>query len=190
MKIISFRRVFAFLLALLLIFSLVPTAGALSPHRPRKLPAPPPLPYTDKELNVFANIVNGEVGGITGKVTVTYADGTVVKADGRTLRQIHTRVVHNQVRSSLFPDTVQRCAALYWSRRYADTAWRSSIQWKSCREDAVLALLGYEDVPDNVFAATCDPYFSDRYPVYSLWAKVRWDTGWVSGTFYYYAYTP
>lgn len=44
---------------------------------------------------------------------------------------------------------------------------------------------GYGDLMDK---ATCDPYFADRYPAYRLWAKARWDTGWASGTFYYYEY--
>lgn len=184
------RRILACLLTLLLIVGLAPGADSRSPYRPRKFPDPPPLPYTDAELNIIANIVDGEVGGITGSVTVVYADGTVAKADGTTLRQIHARVVHNQVRSELFPDTVRSCANLYWSSRYSDTSWRSSERWQRSREDAVFALLGFIDVPDNVFAATCDPYFSKRYPGYRLWAKVRWSTGWVSGAFYYYAYDP
>ena len=40
-------------------------------------------------------------------------------------------------------------------------------------------------VPENVFAATCEVW---RVPGWRLWARVDWDTGWVRGTFYYYAY--
>ena len=43
-------------------------------------------------------------------------------------------------------------------------------------------------VPGNVFAATCDANFAGYYPGWYLWARVDWDTGWVSGTFFYYAY--
>lgn len=182
------RRLISCLSVLLLLFTLANPARARTPHRPRKFPPPPPIPYSEEEINTITNIVNGEVGEITGRVSITYADGSVQTGNGSILRMIHTRVVHNQVQSSLFPDTVRGCAVQYWSRAYAGTGWRSSKQWQSCREDVVFALRGLVDVPDTVFAATCDPYFARRYPSYRLWAKVRWNTGWVSGTFYYYAY--
>jgi len=184
------RKGLSCLLALLLLLALAGSADARTPHRPRKFPPPPDIPYTDGEINTITNIVDGEVGGIFGIVSVTYADGSTQTADGSLLRMIHACVVHNQVQSSLFPDTVRGCAIRYWSSAYAGTGWRSSKQWQSCREDVVFAMRGLVDVPDNVFAATCDPYFARRYPSYRLWAKVRWNTGWVSGTFYYYAYAP
>ena len=172
-----------------LTFATVPfQTFALSPARPRPLPDLPELPYSEAELNMMANVVNGEVGGITGTVTIYYASGETVESDGQTLRRIHARVVDNQVKSEIFPDSVKSCISLYWSSAYTGTGWRTSEQWQHCRMDVLFALWGCVEVPDNVLAATCDPRFAERYTGYKLWAKVRWDTGWVSGTFYYYQY--
>lgn len=161
---------------------------ALSPDIPTPLPPHNEIPYTEGELNMMANVVLGEVGGITGTATITYADGTVVEADACLLHMTHARVVDNQVRSDLFPSTVRSCVRKYWSKGYSGTGWRSGAQWQHCRNDVLLALYGLVEVPDNVLAATCDPHFAERYTGYGLWAKVKWDTGWVSGTFYYYQY--
>lgn len=146
--------------------------------------------YTDAEINEITNVVNGEVGGIGGaSVTLTYADGSQLYTDGYTLRRIHARIVDNQVRSGLFPDSVDGCVRQCWSPDYASTGWRDSAQWQSCREEVLAAVVsGHYGIPDNVFAATCDPAFCQWYPGWYLWARVDWDTGWVSGTFYYYAY--
>lgn len=184
MKIVAIR------IATVLVFLwlLTVNAYALSPVRPRPLPPLPELDYTESEINMIANVVNGEVGGISGTVTIYYPDGTVVESDGQTLRRIHARVVDNQVHSDLFPDSLRSCISLYWTPSYTATGWRSSEQWQRCREDALAALYGLIEVPDNVLAATCDPRFAERYTGYGLWAKVRWDTGWTSGTFYYYQY--
>lgn len=173
---------------LLALWLLTVNAAALSPAMPPPLPTPPELEYTDAELNMIANVVNGEVGGITGTVTIYYASGETVEADGRTLRQIHARVVDNQVHSELFPDSLYWCVRLYWTEAYTRTSWWNNHQWLRCRDDVMAALCGLIDVPHNVLAATCDPYFAERYDGYELWAKVKWDTGWVSGTFYYYQY--
>lgn len=185
MKIGAIRRALCLVLALWL---LTVNAAALSPARPRPLPPLPELEYTEGEINMIANVVDGEVGGITGAVTIYYANGETVESDGQTLRRIHARVVDNQVHSDLFPDSLRLCLALYWTEAYTATGWRTSSQWLRCREDALAALYGLIDVPDNVLAATCDPYFAERYDGYELWAKVRWDTGWTHGTFYYYQY--
>lgn len=185
MRIGAIRRALCLWLA---IWLLTVNAYALSPARPRPLPPLPELDYTESEINMIANTVNGEVGGICGTVTIYYPDGTVVEADGQTLRRIHARVVDNQVHHELFPDSLRRCLALYWTEAYTATSWRNNAQWQRCREDALAALYGLIDVPENVLAATCDPYFADKYTGYELWAKVRWDTGWTHGTFYYYAW--
>ncbi len=176
------------LLLRVVLIAFVPKTFALSPARPRPLPKPPELDYTDAELNMITNTVNGEVGGISGAVTIYYPDGAVVEADGQTLRRIHARVVDNQVRHELFPDSLRSCISLYWTPSYTATGWRTSEQWQRCRTDTLMALYGLVDVPDNVLAATCDPYFAERYDGYELWAKVCWDTGWMNGTFYYYAW--
>lgn len=178
----------ATILAALILFAVTLKVFALSPARPSPLPPLPELEYTESEINMIANTVNGEVGGICGTVTICYANGETVEADGQTLRRIHARVVDNQVRHELFPDTVRRCVALYWTEAYTSTGWRNNEQWQRCRTDALMALYGLVDVPDNVLAATCDPGFAERYDGYELWAKVRWDTGWTHGTFYYYQY--
>lgn len=184
----SLKRWIAALIVVLILFAISCKVCALSPHRPRPLPDLPEITYTADELNMMANVVNGEVGGITGAAKITYADGTVVEADACLLHMIHARVLDNQVRSDLFPNTLRSCVRQYWSKGYSGTNWRSNTQWQHCRRDVKLALWGSVDVPDNVLAATCDPYFADRYPAYKLWAKVRWDTGWTHGTFYYYQY--
>lgn len=184
----SLKRWIAALIVLVILFLISCRVCALSPARPRPLPELPEIKYTDDELNMIANVVNGEVGGITGTATITYADGTVVEADACLLHQIHARVVDNQVRHDLFPDSLRSCVRQYWSKGYSGTSWRTSAQWQHCREDVLLALWGFIEVPDTVLAATCDPYFADRYTAYRLWATVRWDTGWASGTFYYYQY--
>lgn len=178
----------ATILAVLILFAVTLKVFALSPARPRPLPPIPEMDYTEGEINMIANVVNGEVGGICGTATITYTDGTVVEADACLLHQIHARVLDNQVRSDLFPDTLRTCISWYWSDGYTATGWRSGAQWQHCRNDVLMALYGLVDVPDNVLAATCDPYFADRYQQYSLWAKVKWDTGWTHGTFYYYEY--
>lgn len=184
----SLKRWIAALIVLLILFAISCKVCALSPARPRPLPELPELPYTDAELNMMANVVNGEVGGISGAVTIYYASGETVESDGQTLRRIHARVVDNQVRHELFPDSVKSCISLYWTPSYTATGWRTSERWQHCRQDVMWALWGGVEVPDNVLAATCDPRFAERYDGYKLWAKVKWDTGWTSGTFYYYQY--
>ena len=178
----------ATILAVLLLFAVTLRVFALSPMQTTPLPPLNEIPYSDGELNMIANAVNGEVGGITGSVTLTYADGTTVEADACLLHMIHARVVDNQARHDMFPDSVRSCLNLYWTSAYTATGWRSSAQWQHCRQDVLWALYGFVDLPDNVLAATCDPYFADKYVGYRLWARVRWDTGWTHGTFYYYQY--
>lgn len=145
-------------------------------------------PYTDSDVNIITNVVNGEVGGISGLVKMTYADGTVASADACTIHQIHAMVVSNQVQSNIFPDTVRSCVSMYWSENYTGTWRQDSEQWEHCHTDVLAALYGFIDVPQNVYAATCDPYFANMYEGYSLWARVDWDTGWCNGSFYYYSY--
>ena len=174
------------IIVVLILFFATLRVFALSPGRPTPLPPLSEINYTDAELNMIANVVNGEVGGITGSVTLTYADGTTVEADACLLHKIHARVLDNQVRHELFPDSLRTCINLYWTSAYTATGWQTSAQWQHCRNDALMALYGLVEVPDNVLAATCDPRFAERYDGYKLWAKVRWDTGWTSGTFYYY----
>ena len=184
MKIVAIRVA----TVLLFLWLLTVNAYALSPARPRPLPPLPELDYTESEINMIANVVNGEVGGICGTVTIYYASGETVEADGQTLRRIHARVVDNQVHSELFPDSLRTCISWYWSDRYTATGWRSVAQWQHCRNDVLMALYGLIEVPENVLAATCDAHFAERYTGYALWAKVKWDTGWTHGTFYYYAW--
>ena len=174
------------IIVVLILFFATLRVFALSPGRPTPLPPLSEINYTDAELNMIANVVNGEVGGITGSVTLTYADGTTVEADACLLHKIHARVLDNQVRHELFPDSLRTCINLYWTSAYTATGWQTSAQWQHCRNDALMALYGLVEVPDNVLAATCDPRFAERYDGYKLWAKVKWDTGWTSGTFYYY----
>lgn len=144
--------------------------------------------YSDDDINIISNIVNGEVGGICGTVTLTYYDGTQLYADACVLHKIHAQIVDNQVNSSMFPDTVYGCAVQCWSNAYAKTGERSSDQWQHCKEDVIEALTDCNRIPNNVFAATCDSKFAQKYNGFYLYARVDWNTGWVSGTFYYYSY--
>ena len=154
--------------------------------RPRA--APTGTGYSDAEINEITNVVNGEVGGIGGaSVVLTYADGSQLYTDGYALRRIHACVVDNQVRSGLFPSTVDGCVRQCWSWLYAVTNWRTDAQWQSCREAVAEALSGGAGVPSNVYAATCDPAFASYGAGWYLWARVDWDTGWYSGVYYYYA---
>lgn len=146
------------------------------------------LCYDDYDLNIISNIVNGEVGGICGTVILTYSDGTQLYADACILHKIHAQIVDNQVNSSMFPSTVYGCAMQCWSSAYAKTGERSSSQWKHCKEDVIEVLSSYDRIPSNVFAATCDSRFAQKYDGFYLYARVDWSTGWVSGTFYYYSY--
>lgn len=144
--------------------------------------------YSDDDINIISNIVNGEVGGICGTVTLTYYDGTQIYADACVLHKIHAQIVDNQVNSSMFPDTVYGCAVQCWSSAYSKTGTRTSSQWQHCKEDVIEALSSYDRIPSNVFAATCDSKFAQKYSGFYLYARVDWSTGWVSGTFYYYSY--
>lgn len=182
------KKFLAFIATMYLLAQLIPPTWALSPARPKPLPPLPELEYTESELNMFANVVDGEVGGISGTVAITYADGTTIQEDACILHQIHACVLNNQVKHELFPDSLRSCINLYWTRNYTATSWRLSEQWQHCRVDALWALYGLIDVPDTVLAATCDPRFAERYTGYALWAKIQWDTGWTHGTFYYYKY--
>lgn len=144
--------------------------------------------YCDSDLNIISNIVNGEVGGIVGTVTLTYYDGSVVNTDGCALHKIHAQIVDNQVNSDMFPSTVYGCAKQCWSSAYAKTGERNSSQWKHCKADVIKALTTDDKIPNNVFAATCDSKFDKKYDGYHLYARVQWDTGWTHGIFYYYYY--
>jgi hypothetical protein len=145
-------------------------------------------PYSDGDINIIARIVNGEVGGICGDVTLTYADGTKLITDACTLHKIHARIVDNQVKSDMFPNSVYKCAKQCWSSSYANTNYSSSSQWQHCREDVLSVFSDNFSIPDNIFAATCDSRFAQKYSGFHLYARVDWDTGWVSGTYYYYSY--
>ena len=176
-------------LALILLISMLLTisVNALSPAKLIKL-EPVDIGYSDEEINIITNVVNGEVGGLCGTIILTYADGSQVYTDGSTIHMIHAKVIDNQVKSSMLPSTVYECVKQYWSSGYTGTAWRNSSQWQECRQDVLKALAGDIDVLDNIFAATCDPYFCQKYTKYELYARVDWDTGWCSGTFYYYTF--
>lgn len=182
----SARWIVVTIIALLLMVFATIKSLALSPAQTIPLPPHNEIPYTEGELNMIANVVNGEVGGITGTAKITYADGTTVEVDATMLRMIHAHVIDNQVRHELFPDTLLSCVQQYWSKGYSGTSWRTNEQWQHFRQDVIVALATDINVHNNVLAATCDPYFAERYTGYKLWAKVRWDTGWTHGTFYYY----
>lgn len=144
--------------------------------------------YSDSDINMITNLVTGEVGGLEGTVTITYFDGTVIESDWTTLHKIHAKVIHNMVEDYKFPSSLKRCIELYWSPYYTRTNYRDSEQWLICREDVLEAFDDGIYVPSNVFGATQDPYFSKKYTMYTLYARVDWSTRWLDGTYYYYAY--
>lgn len=166
------KKLFALMLVVIILMTAIPSVYA----------------YTDEEINMITNVVNGEIGGLTGSIKLTYADGSQEDADSTTIRQIHACVVDNQVNSDLFPSSVKRCIANYWSSSYTSTGYKSSSQWKSCRSVVETVFDDRDDIPINIYAATCDSRFAKRYSAYKLWARVDWNTGWIKGTFYYYTY--
>jgi len=150
---------------------------------------------SEADIDRIANVVTHEVGGICGPdsyVVVTYANGTSVTYYGSCiLHQIHAQVLLNQLHSSMFPDTLSSCIRTYWASYLSEPGYYGSANstWVHCRQDVTDVLMGYTvTIPSNVYAATCDPYFASYYPGYSLYAAVYWNTGWYSGTFYYYQY--
>lgn len=147
--------------------------------------------FTNDEIDLIANVVTHEVGGINGYVSITYANGeTATYNNGCVLHKIHARVLINQYNSSLFPDSLSSCISRYWlsGLEYSGYYSYSNSTWQHCREGVLDAVSNDLDVPSNVYAATCDPYFASTYPGYSLYATVYWNTGWYSGVFYYYQY--
>lgn len=170
------KKIFALIMVCLLVFGTSRIAYADSSD------------YTDGELNMIANTVNGEVGGITGTILLTYSDGSCEYVDGSRIRQIHAKIVDNQVKSDLFPNSVYGCVSQCWSTGYLGTGWKSSWQWQRAREDTIKSLDDVTDAPNNLYAATCDGRFAQKYSGFYLWARVDWNTGWCSGTFFYYTY--
>jgi len=144
--------------------------------------------FTDEEINMITNMVRGESGGIIGNVTVTYANGYIITADACVVHKYHAKIVENMYNSPIFPNNVSNCIKQCFSSSYATTNYRTEEQWLHCREDVIIALEGDTDLPNNVFAATCDPNFAKNHKGWSLFAKINWNTGWTSGTFYYYQY--
>ena len=150
--------------------------------------------YSDSEVNMITNVVMHEVGGIYGKgvyVKIIYPNGTVESYTSTNLLHcLHAQVLANQLNSDVYPDTLKDCIRLYWMPGLENENYYSkrNATWQDCREDVIATLSEDPAIPDNVFGATCDPYFASRYPGWKLYATVYWNTGWVSGTFYYYSY--
>lgn len=149
---------------------------------------------SNKEIDMVANVVMHEVGGIYGSnayVTITYANGQSVTYNGSCiLHKIHAQVLLNQYNSSMFPSSLASCIRNYWMSglEYSGYYSSSNSTWQHCRNDVIDILNNGFSIPSNVYAATCDPYFASYYPGYSLYAIVYWNTGLYSGTFYYYQY--
>lgn len=150
--------------------------------------------FTEDEIDMITSVVMHEVGGLYGSnssVTITYANGYSETYYGTCLiHKIHAQVLINQYHSSLFPSSLSRCISLYWDAGLTNTNYynKNNSTWQHCRADVLDVLTSGGNLPNNVFGATCDPYFAQRYSGYSLYASVYWNTGWYSGTFYYYQY--
>lgn len=149
---------------------------------------------SNEEIDMVANVVMHEVGGIYGSnayVTITYANGQSVTYNGSCiLHKIHAQVLLNQYNSSMFSSSLASCIRNYWMSglEYSGYYSSSNSTWQHCRNDVIDILNNGFSIPSNVYAATCDPYFATWYPGYYLYATVYWNTGWFSGTFYYYQY--
>lgn len=149
---------------------------------------------SNEEIDMVANVVMHEVGGIYGSnayVTITYANGQSVTYNGSCiLHKIHAQVLLNQYNSSMFPSSLASCIRNYWMSglEYSGYYSGSNSTWQHCRNDVIDILNNGFSIPSNVYGATCDPYFASYYSGYSLYATVYWNTGWHSGTFYYYQY--
>ena len=149
---------------------------------------------SESDLDLMANVVAHEVGGISGEgtyVVITYADGTTQTYNGGCiLHKLHARVLLNQIQSDIFPSSASACISTYWASWLASPGCysRSSSLWQHCRQDVVDAVSGGFSIPSNVYAATCDAWFASWYPGYTLYASVYWNTGWYSGVLYYYSY--
>lgn len=149
---------------------------------------------SNEEIDMVANVVMHEVGGIYGTntyVTITYANGQSATYNGSCiLHKIHAQVLLNQYNSSMFPSSLVSCIRNYWMAglEYSGYYSSSNSTWQHCRNDVINILNNGFSIPSNVYAATCDPYFATWYPGYHLYATVYWNTGWYSGTFYYYQY--
>lgn len=149
---------------------------------------------SNEEIDMVANVVMHEVGGIYGNnayVTITYANGQFATYNGSCiLHKIHAQVLLNQYNSSMFPSSLASCIRNYWMSglEYSGYYSSSNSTWQHCRNDVIDILNNGFSIPSNVYAATCDPYFATWYPGYYLYATVYWNTGWFSGTFYYYQY--
>ena len=194
------RNLFSVFICIIICFNLIITVQAYTSkgfeesfedfrvHEEEDVESENSCPYSDGDINIIARIVNGEVGGIIGDVTLTYPDGSKLITDACTIHKIHARIVDNQVNSDMFPNSVAKCAKQCWSSSYANTNYSSSSQWQHCREDVLSVFADDFYIPSNVFAATCDPRFAQKYSGFHLYARVDWNTGWLKGTFYYYYY--
>ena len=147
---------------------------------------------SEEQIDMITNVVMHEVGGLSGiNITLVYANGTTIDYSGTNfIHKVHARVLLNQYNSSLFPSSLSKCISYYWASYLANSNYYShnNETWKTCRQDVLEELSSGPIIPNNVFGATCDPYFASYYPGYSLYATIYWNTGWYSGVFYYYQY--
>ena len=150
--------------------------------------------FTEEEIDMITNVVMHEVGGFYDtniSITATYADGRAeIYSSSNLILQYHAQVLINQYNSSIFPNSLSKCIINYWSRYLANPYYynHNNTTWQYCRDQVVYVINNGCNLPDNVYGATCDPYFSSRYDRYSQYAKVYWETDWKYGTFYYYEY--
>lgn len=149
---------------------------------------------TAEQIDLVTNIVMHEVGSLYGSniiITMVLADGTTIDYSGTNMiHKIHAKVLLNQYYSSIFPNSLSSCISQYWASYLANANYynHNNSTWKDCRQDVINVLSSGSIIPSNVYVATCDPYFASYYSGYSLYATVYWNTGWYSGTFYYYQY--
>lgn len=150
--------------------------------------------FSEEEIDMIANVVMHEVGGFYGTeltINATYADGRdEVYSSPNLIFRFHAQVLINQYNSTIFPNSLSNCIKNYWARYLANPNYynHNNLTWQYCRQQVLYVLENGCELPTNVFGATCDPYFDSHYTRYSQYAKIKWDTGWKHGTFYYYQY--
>lgn len=150
--------------------------------------------FSEEEIDMIANVVMHEVGGFYGAdltINAIYADGrNEVYSSPNLILRFHAQVLINQYNSTIFPNSLSSCIKNYWARYLANPNYynHNNLTWQYCRQQVLYVLENGCELPTNVFGATCDPYFGSHYTRYSQYAKIKWDTGWKHGTFYYYEY--
>lgn len=145
------------------------------------------------------NAAQAEINAYTRLSRYTWEDiriltTTVYFEAGQTteqLRQYVARVAMNRVEDSRFPNTVKGVITQpgQYSTKYATEEMAQSIKnkdaanhtynWQTCKNSAMLAMMGKVDMPKNVL------YQANFTQGKGLWKSVYFDSGWYASTSYF-----